>query len=145
MEKEKTKLLQQVGKGKSVMETNEPEGTQGKGKRKRPRTKGLKKALQEEEEHILLNEELDLEDIIALEASQEKEYWLNKLNENMEKLLEKSNRDNQLLRHMAHHYQAQNMSCNVKVKQLENKLKEAQKDQNDEGKLEMLAEEYMRA
>lgn len=62
MEKEKTKILQQVNKGKEVMETNDLEGTQGKDKRKRPRTKGLKKALQEEEEHILLNEELDLDD-----------------------------------------------------------------------------------
>ncbi len=62
----------------------------------------------------------------------------------MEKLLEKENRDNQLLRHIAHHCQAQNMIANVKVKQLENKLKEAKKDQKDEGKLEMLAEESMK-
>lgn len=46
---------------------------------------------------------------------------------------------------MAHHYQAQNMICNVNVKQLENKLKEDQKDQKDEGNLEMLAEASMRA
>ena len=62
----------------------------------------------------------------------------------MEKILEKENRDNQLLRHMAHHYQAQNMIANVKVKQLENKLKEAKKDQKDEGNLEMLVEESMK-
>ena len=45
---------------------------------------------------------------------------------------------------MAHHYQAQNMIVNVKVKQLENKLKEAKKDQNDEGNLDMLAEASMK-
>jgi hypothetical protein len=116
----------------------------GKEKRKRPRTRGLKKALQEEQEQILLNEDLDLEDRIALEVHQDKEYWLNRVNEHLEKLLEKENRDNQLLRHMAHHYQAQNMIANVKVKQLENKLKEAKKDQKDEGNLEMLAEASMK-
>ena len=104
MEKEKTKLLQQVGKGNVVIETSEPEGIQGNGKRKRTRTKGLKKALQEEEEHILLNEEIDLEDKIALEVNRDKEYWLNRVNDHLEKLLEKENRDNQLLRHMAQHY-----------------------------------------
>lgn len=74
MEKEKTKILQQVGKGKAVMEINEPEVTKGEGKRKRPRTKGLKNDLKEEEKHILLDEELELEDKIALEFNQDKEY-----------------------------------------------------------------------
>lgn len=45
---------------------------------------------------------------------------------------------------MAHHYQDQNMIANVKVKQLENKLKEAKKDQKDEGNLEMLIEASMK-
>lgn len=88
MEKEQTKLLHQVSKGKAVIETSEPEGTQGKGKTKIPIIKWLNKALQEEEEHILLNEELDPEDGIALEVNEE-EYWLNKLNDHLEKLLEK--------------------------------------------------------
>jgi len=83
MEKEKTKILLQVEKGKVVMETNEPEGTQGKGRIKRPRTKGLKKALQEEEKHILLNEDLDIEDKIGLEVSQDKEYQLNRVNDHL--------------------------------------------------------------
>ena len=62
------------------------------------------------------------------------------MNEHLENLLENSNRDNQILINMVHHYQAQNMIANVKVKQLENKLKEAKNDQKDEGNLEMLVE-----
>jgi len=62
------------------------------------------------------------------------------VNEHLEKLLEKENRDNQMLRHMLHHYQAQNMIANVKVKQLKNELKETKKYQKDYGKLEMLTE-----
>lgn len=84
--------------------------------------------MREKQEQIMLNEDLDLEDRISLEVHQDNEYWLNRVNEHLEKLLEKANRDNQLLRHMVHHYQAQNMITNVKVKQLENKLKEAKKD-----------------
>ena len=66
------------------------------------------------------------------------------MNEHLEKLLEMENTGNQLLRHMVHHYQAQNMIANVKVKLLENKLKEAKKDQKDEWNLEMLAEASMK-
>lgn len=73
------------------------------------------------------------------------EYWLDKVNDHLENLLEKSNRDNQLPRHMAHHYQTRNMICSIKVKQLKNKLKETLKDQNEKSNLEMLAEESMRA
>lgn len=109
-----------------------------------PRIRGLKKSLQEEQEQILLNEDLDLEDRIALESHQDKEYWLNRVNEHLEKLIEKANIDNQLLKHVVHHYQTQNMIANVKMKQLENKLKEAKKHQKDEGNLEMLAEASMK-
>ena len=45
---------------------------------------------------------------------------------------------------MVHHYQPQNMIANVKVKQLENNLKEAIKDQKDEGNLEKLVEASMK-
>lgn len=136
--------MQKIGKGKEIMTSGEPEESEVRGKRKRPRTTGLKKALQEEQEQIMLNEDLDLEERIALEVHQDKEYWLNRVNENLDKLLEKENIENQLLKHMAHHYQAQNMIANVKVKQLENKLKEAKKYQKDEGNLKILAKESMK-
>lgn len=123
-----------------IIESSEPQASEVRGKRKIPITRGLKKALQEEQEKILLNEDLDLEDRITLEVHQGKEYWLNRVNAHLEKLLEKANIYNQFLRHMVHHYQAQNMITNGKVKQLENKLKEAKKDQKDEGNLDMLAE-----
>jgi len=48
LEKEKAKLLQQIGKGKEIIESSEPEGSKGTRKRKIPRTRGLKEALQEE-------------------------------------------------------------------------------------------------
>jgi len=72
MEKEQAKLLYQVGKGKEIMESGEREGSKGTRKRKRPRTKGLKEALHEEQIQILLNEDLNLEERIALEIHQDK-------------------------------------------------------------------------
>jgi len=116
MEKEQAKLVQQVGKGKAVLEINEPEQTKGQSERKRPRTRELRKALKEEKKHILLDEELELEDRIALEINEDKEYWIDRVNNHLEKLMDKANRDNQLLRYMAHHYQARNMICTVGVK-----------------------------
>ena len=58
------------------MTSSEPEASQVKGKRKIPRTIGLKEALQEEQKQILLNEDFDLEERIAIEVHQDKEYWL---------------------------------------------------------------------
>lgn len=99
--------MQQVGKGKEIVTSSKPEASNVRGNRKIPRKRDLKKALQEEQEQILLNEDLDLEDRIALEVHQDKEYWLNMVKGHLENLLEKENRGNQLLRHMVHHYQAQ--------------------------------------
>jgi len=118
MEKEQTKLLQQGGrgKGKAVLEPSEHEETEKQVRKKRPWTKGLKKALKEEKEHNLPHEDLDMEDRIPLEVNEDREYWLNKVNDYLEKLLDKANEDNQLLRHMAHYYQTRNMISNIKLK-----------------------------
>ena len=104
-----------------------------------------KRALKKEKEQNLLDEELDIEDGIALETNENREYWLDKVNDHLEQLLEKSNMDNQPLRHITHHYQTKNMICNIKLKQLKNKLKETLKDKKDRNNLEMLVEESMRA
>lgn len=83
-EKEKTKLLHQAGNGNTILEPSEPEQTKKQGKKKRPRTKGLKKALKEDIGHNLLDEDLDMEDIIALEINEDRDYWLIKVNGHLE-------------------------------------------------------------
>jgi len=50
--------------------------------------------LKEEKEHNLLDENLDMEDRIALEINEDRKYWLSKVNGHLEQLLDKSNRDN---------------------------------------------------
>jgi len=84
--------------------------------------------LNKDKEQNLLDEDLDIEDRIALEINEDKEYSLGKVNGHLEKLLEKANRNNQPLRHMDHHYQTRNMICNIKLKQMKNKLMETLKE-----------------
>ena len=85
---------------------------------KRLRTKGLKKALQKEKDQNLLDEDLGIKDRIAMEINKDKECWLGKVNRNIEKLIYKDNMENQLLSHMAHHYQTRNKICNINVKKM---------------------------
>jgi len=42
------------------------------------------------------------------EIDADREYWLERENMHLEKLLQKSNKDKMMLRHMAYHYLAQN-------------------------------------
>jgi len=128
-----------------MLETSEHEETKKKVKKKRPRTKGLKKALKEEKGHNLLDEDLDMDDKISLEINEDREYWIDKVKKHLEKLLDEENGDNRLLRHMADHYQIKNMICNIMLKQLKNKLKETLKDKNERDNLEILVEASMRA
>ena len=83
MEKEQTKLLQKIGKGKVVLKLSEPKQMKKQGKKKWPRTNGLKKALKDDKEHNLLDEDLDMEDKIALEIDEDRKYWLDKLNDHL--------------------------------------------------------------
>ena len=88
----------------------------------------------------MLDEYLNIEDKIALGINEDREYWLDKVNDHLEKLLDKANKDNHLLRHTAHNYQTRNTICNIKLKQLKNKLKETLKDKNERDNLEILDE-----
>ena len=63
---------------------------------------GRKREYQKERDQNLLNEDLSIEDRIVMEINEDREYWLGKVNSHLVKLLDKANRDNQLLRHMAH-------------------------------------------
>ena len=104
---------------------------------------GLKKALQKERDQNLLVKDLNIEDTIAMEINENKEYWLDKVNGHIEKLLDKAKRDNQMLRHTAHHYQTKKRICNIKVKQMQNKLKETLKGKNEKENLEIIVEASM--
>ena len=57
----------------------------------------------------------------------ERKIWLEKVNIHLEKLLEKANRDKDMLRHMKHRYWARMHVCKAKMKYLKRRLSEALK------------------
>ena len=65
----------------------------------------------------------DINDIIAAEIEEDKEYWLGVVNVHLENLLKKANRNTTMQRNMARHYYARNMVCKVRVNNMEKKLK----------------------
>ena len=95
-------------------------------RRKRPRTMGLKKALekQKEEENALL-QSTPLTTLFEQEIENNREAWLERFNDHLEKKLEKANRDLDLQRRMTRHYKKLNQFARCKLKAAQEKLKEA--------------------
>jgi len=61
-------------------------------------------------------EELTFEEKIAMEINEDREFWLNKINCDLEKLLEKFNMDNRFQRKMTIHYYTRNQVAKVRIK-----------------------------
>ena len=59
------------------------------------------------------------------EIEADRENWLERVNMHLEKLLEKSNKENNMLRHISNHYWARNHVCKARIKILKAKLKKA--------------------
>ena len=59
------------------------------------------------------------------EINEDREANLESVNINFERLLEKADKDLVLLRHMAFHYRARNMSTKARIKSLKAKLRKA--------------------
>ena len=126
-------------------EFNESEG-EDQPRRKRPRTMGLKKALekQKEEENALL-QSTPLTALFEQEIEKNREAWLEGVNDHLEKKLEKANRDLDLQRRMTGHYKKLNQFSRQKLKAAQEKMKEAkgkhpaQKLRKDTSRLQILA------
>ena len=76
------------------------------------------------------------------EINEDRESWLERANIHLEKLLDKADKDHALLRHMAFHYRARNMSSEARIRSLKAKLKKAtkkQKRQKEHDRLQILA------
>jgi len=106
--------------------------------RKRPREIGLRKELQRERDKKPPVEELTFGDRIAMEINEGRDFWLEKLNFHVDKILEKANRDNKLQNKMPIHYYTRNHVAKVEIKLLKEKLKETLISQEGKGKLYFL-------
>ena len=97
-------------------------------RRKRPRTMGLRRALEKQkEEEVALFQSLPLTTLFTQEIENNREAWLERVNDHLEKKLEKANRDLDLQRRMIRHYKKLNQFAQRKLKAMQEKLKEAQK------------------
>ena len=80
---------------------------------------------------------------IEREIEADRETWLERVNIHLEKLLDKANKENNMLRHMKNHYWVRNHVCKVRIKILKAKLRRALKRRKRHDRLQILAEAYL--
>ena len=69
------------------------------------------------------------------EIEADHESWLERVKMHLEKILEKANREKNMLRHMAYHYLARNKVCKVRIRILKAKLKKASRKRKEKDRL----------
>ena len=77
---------------------------------------------------------------IEREIEADRENCLERVNIHLEKLLEKENKENNMLRHMNNHYWARNHVCKARIKILKARLRRALKRRKRHDRLQILAE-----
>lgn len=138
--KPKADLEADKGRGRKVMDFDQKKNMETKTKPRRPKTRGLKRALEVERQSSHPPEQLTFDELISMEINQDKEYWLGRVNEHLEKLLKRAKRDNNLQRHMENHYCAINIISQIRLKQLKKRLKEIQMKLKEKDSLDFLVE-----
>ena len=74
------------------------------------------------------------------EINEDREANLERVNMHLERLLDKANKDHALLRHMAFHYRARNMSAKARIKSLKAKLSKERKEAKEQDRFRILVE-----
>ena len=77
---------------------------------------------------------------IEREIEADRETWLERVNIHLEKLLEKLNKEKNMLRHMKNHYWARTHVCKARIKILKVRLRRALKHRKIHARLQILAE-----
>ena len=78
------------------------------------------------------------------EINNDRESWLEQINIHLERLLEKAERGKTILRRMAFHYRARNMSAKARINSLKAKLRKAtrkEKEAKEKDRLQILAKD----
>jgi len=74
------------------------------------------------------------------ESNVDCESWLERTSIHLERMLEKSINEKNMLRNMAYHYFSRNMVCQARIRNLKAKLKKRSRRQKAQDKLQILAE-----
>jgi len=77
---------------------------------------------------------------IEQDIENDRETWLERVSMHLEGLVEKANRDNKILCHMAYHYMTRNKICNMRIRKLKARLRKALKRNKEQDKLKILVE-----
>lgn len=77
------------------------------------------------------------------EINSDHESWFERANIHLERLLEKANKKNTLLRHMAYHYMARNKVCKARIRSSKEKLKRESRRWKEQDTLQILAKAYL--
>ena len=65
------------------------------------------------------------------EINDDRESWLERVNIHLEKKLEKTINENNMLRNLSYHYLSRNMVCEARIRSLKEKLKRASRRQKE--------------
>ena len=76
----------------------------------------------------------------AKEIENPREICLELAKIHLEKLIERANKENKMLRHMGYHYMTRNKICNVRMRKLKARLRKALRRKKQQDKLKTLAE-----
>ena len=91
--------------------------------RRRPRTRGLKRALElERQKKVELANQLTFNEQFAVIVNENQEQWLDRANQHLEKLMEKENNDNDILRKRGKHYFNKNQISSSKLQKAKSRL-----------------------
>ena len=74
------------------------------------------------------------------EIEADRESWIERENMHLEKMLEKANKEKNMLRHMAYHYLTRNMICKARIRTLKGKLRKTLRRKKKQDKLKILDE-----
>lgn len=77
---------------------------------------------------------------IEQEIENDRENWMERVNIHLEGLIEKANKDKNMLHHMAYHYLTRNKICNIRIMKLKASLRKDLKSKKEQDKLKILAE-----
>ena len=108
--------------------------------RKRPRTRGLKRALElEKQKEAELANQLTLNEHFAKMINENREHWIERVNNDLENLLDKAKRNNEIEKNMEKQYAYRERISGAKLKAAKEKIETLTK-QREEDKLDILAD-----
>ena len=117
----------------------------GKALRSRHITRGLKRALAlEKQKEAQIADQITINEQLAMVINENREPWLDRANQHLEKLLEKANKYNDLLRRKVKHHAQKDKIAMAKLKRSNAKV-EALTMLEEKRKLEILEEASLQA